>query len=177
MNIPALIGYRRRIPYPRTLAAIAAVWLIYLLLGYFLAPRLIARAIPDFAADRLQRKASVGSVLVNPLLFRVRIRDFALTESDGTPIVAFRRLLVDFELSSIVRWAWTFSSIRLDGLDLRADIRADGTLNLAALIASLSGGGEPGKGRPPRLLLQRVLLRAGSVSFTDRSSSAPASAT
>jgi Domain of Unknown Function (DUF748) len=178
MNIRALIGPRRRIPYPRTLAAIAAVWVLYLALGYFLAPRLIAQAITDFGTDQLQRKASVGDVRVNPFLFRVRVRDFALTEIDGAPIVGFKRLLVDFELSSIVRWAWTFSSIRLDGLDLRAEIRPDGTLNLAALAASRRGGEEEkSDGRPPRLLLQYASLRAGAVTFTDRTGSAPVSAT
>lgn len=179
MDIRAVLGRFRRVPFPRTLAALAAAWLVYLVVGYFFAPRWIAQAIPDFAAHQLQRKASVGSVRVNPLLFRVLVRDFALSESDGAPIVGFRRLLVDFELSSLLRWAWTFSSIRLDGLDLRVVVRPDGTLNLAALAGGLGGGNEREKadGRPPRLLLQHALLRGGAVTFSDRTVSAPASVT
>jgi uncharacterized protein involved in outer membrane biogenesis len=178
MDIRAISGRLRRIPYPRTLAALAAVWILYLLAGYFLAPRWIAQAIPRIAEEQLQRKASVGDVLVNPLLFRVRIRDFALSEPDGKPIVGFRRLMVDFELSSLLRWAWTFSSIRLDGLDLHAEVRPDGTFNLAALRAK-PGPGEAqakGDGKPPRLLLQHAALRGGRVTFTDRTISTPTSA-
>src|SRR5688572_20859153 len=126
MNIRALIG-RFRVPYPRTIAVVAAVWIVYLVLGHFLAPRWIAQAIPTFVEEQLQRKASVGAVRVNPLLFRVLVRDFALTERDGTTIVGFKRLMIDFELSSILRWAWTFSSIRLDGLELLVEVRPDGT--------------------------------------------------
>ena len=178
MAAGTLIAFFRRIPYPRTVAAAVALWFLYLVLGYFVAPRLIQRAIPDLVAEQLQRKASVGEVRVNPLLLRVRVRDFALAETDGTLIVGFRRLLVDFEVSSIVRWAWTFSSIQLDGLDLRVDIRPDGTLNLAAL-ASAAGDSESSSsdGAPPRLLLQHAVLRSGSITFTDRTGSSPASAT
>jgi uncharacterized protein DUF748 len=179
MDIRATIGRFRRVPYPRTLATAAVLWLVYLVVGYFLVPRWIAQAIPDIVSEQLQRKATVGSVRVNPLLFRVLVRDFALKEKDGSPIVAFRRLLVDFELSSIVRWAWTFSSIRLDGLDLRVEIRPDGTLNLAALKGDPgpAEGEAKGNGGLPRLLLQHASLRGGTVTFTDRTASTPTSAT
>jgi hypothetical protein len=179
MATGALIAALRRIPYPRTVATVLGVWFLYLALGLFLAPRLIERAIPEMAAEHLQRKASVGAVRVNPLLFRVLVRDLALAEQDGTLIVGFKRLLVDLELSSIVRWAWTFSSIRLDGLDLRVDIRPDGTLNLAALAAPAAGEKVESHGdkAPPRLLLQHALLRGGAITFTDRTGSAPASVT
>jgi uncharacterized protein involved in outer membrane biogenesis len=179
MDTRAFIGRFRRIPYPRTLAALAAAWFLYLLAGYFLAPRWIAQAIPQLAEEQLHRKASVGDVLVNPLLFRVRLRDFALAEPDGTLIVGFRRLMVDFELSSLLRWAWTFSSIRLDGLDLRAEVRPDGTFNLAALRpepGSDDDGQAKGDGKPPRLLLQHAALRGAKVTFTDRTISTPTSA-
>ncbi|MGH8641857.1 MAG: DUF748 domain-containing protein, partial [Burkholderiales bacterium] len=179
MDIHALIGRFRRIPYPRTLAAVAAVWIVYLVLGHFLAPRWIAQAIPAFVEEQLRRKASVGAVRVNPLLFRVLVRNFALTENDGTPIVGFKRLMVDFELSSLLRWAWTFSTIRLDGLDLRAEIRPDGTFNLAALRPKPDArdGQAKGDGKLPRLLLQHAALRGGAVTFTDRTGSTPTSAT
>src|SRR5262245_49506188 len=181
MDIRAFVGRLRlrRIPYPRTLAVLAVLWLVFLAVGHFLAPRWIAKAIPELVAEHLQRKATVGAVRVNPLTFRVRVRDFALTENDGATIVAFKRLLVDFELSSLLRWAWTFSAIRLDGLDVRAELRPDGTLNLAAL-GPQQPPAEPrpkSEGKLPRLLLQQATLRGGTFTFTDRTGSAPTSAT
>lgn len=171
-----MIGILKKIPYPRTLAAAAAVFVAYLLLGFLLAPYLIERAIPGYAADKLQRKASVGGVRVNPLLFKLEVRDFALAERDGAPIAAFRRLLVDFEASSLARRAWTFSEIALEGLDLRADVAPDGRFNLAALLDSFpKEERRPGE-KAPRLLLQRVALTAGTIAFSDRSGRTPASA-
>ena len=171
-----MIGYLRRIPYPRTLAAIAAGLLLYSALGFWVAPMIIERSIPRYVSDTLQRKASVGGVSVNPLLFKVEIRDFALAERDGAPIVGFKRLLVNFELSSLLRWAWTFSEIALDGLDLRVDIAPDGTLNLTALADSFPKSEAPPAEHPPRLLLQHVALNRGSITFTDHSIPEPATA-
>ena len=85
-------------------------------------PRYLERVIPEYFVTQLGRQATIGAVSVNPLLFKVQIADFALAEADGRPIVRFRRLLVDFELSSLPRWAWTFSTIALDGLEVLADI-------------------------------------------------------
>lgn len=170
----------RKVPYPRTLAVIAAVFALYLLFGFLAVPRLVERALHGYVAETLQRNASVGEVRFNPLLFKLEVRDFALAERDGAPIAGFERLIVDFELSSIARWAWTFSAITVDGLDLRADIGPDGRLNLAALAGSVPKDGAqdgPKDEAPPRFLLQYVELRGGVVTFSDRSGPTPASAT
>jgi uncharacterized protein involved in outer membrane biogenesis len=163
-----------RVPYPRALAAAAAVFVLYLLLGFLLAPRLIERSIPSFVADQLQRKATVGAVRVNPLLLSLEISDFALTERSGAPIAGFKRLLVDFQLSSLPRWAWTFSEVTLEGLDVKADIAPDGRFNLGALLEDLSKDSRS-DAKAPRVLLQRVVMRDGAIAVSDRSDPTPAS--
>jgi uncharacterized protein involved in outer membrane biogenesis len=170
---------RMVVAHARALIVAGAAFALYLLFGFLAAPALVERGIRDYVTETLKRKASIGEVRVNPLLLRLEIGDFALAEPDGAPIVAFKRLAVDFELSSLARWAWTFSEIGVDGLDLRADIRPDGSLNLAALAASLPkrDGAEPEAGGPPRLVLQHAALRDSSVTFSDRSGTTPASAT
>lgn len=171
-----MTGLLRKIPFPRFLVAAVAGFTLYLLLGFLLAPRLIEHYIPAFASESLQRKASVGAVRFNPLLFRLELGDFALAERDGAPIVGFRRLAIDFELSSLVHWAWTFSEISLEGMDIRADIAPGGRFNLAALLEDLPKQEPRADSKPPRLLLQRIVLRNGAVAFSDRSDSTPASA-
>src|ERR1700741_2006465 len=167
-------GLVRRIPRPKLLATLASLFAIYLLLGFLALPRYIKGAIPAQVAQLLKRKASVGEVRFNPLLFKLEIRDFALAETDGSALAGFRTLLVDFELSSLLRWAWTFSTIALDGFYLRADIAPDGRLNLAALADSLpKSEGAPAAAGPPRLVLQHVELSDGAITFSDRSGSRP----
>lgn len=157
----------------RSLVLALAVLATYALLGFYAAPPLIHRAITTFAAEQLERNATLGEVRFNPLLFTLELRDFALAERDGGRILGFRRLFVDFETSSLARWAWTFSDIVLEEPAVRAEIGPDGTLNLAALVDKLPKS-EPGA-KPPRLLLHRFAMSGGAFTFSDRSDPTPAS--
>ncbi|MGH8765501.1 MAG: DUF748 domain-containing protein [Burkholderiales bacterium] len=167
---------RRKIPYAKPIAIAAALLLIYVLFGFFAAPPILTRSALDDVDKTLQRKAKFGDVRVNPLLFTLEVRDFALTEKDGAPIAGFKRLFADFELSSILRAAWTFREISLEGLDLHADIAPDGRFNIAALLNSLPKTDKKPGDKLPRVLLHRLALVSGAFTFSDRAIAEPASA-
>ena len=166
----------KKIPYAKHLAFVLAAFIAYTLFGSFAMPPIIKQQIGKFAAETLQRKTSIGEVRVNPLLLSVEIKDFALTEHDGAPIVGFKRLFADFELSSLLRFAWTFRAIELEGLDLRGDIAPGGRFNLLELLYSLPKTESKPDAKLPRMLLRRVLLSSGAISFSDRSLAEPATA-
>ncbi len=160
------------------LAGVGAV-LLYALLGFLLAPRLCKRYVSKFAAEKLKRNASIVEVRVNPFLFTFDAQGFVLKEADDSPIMGFERMFVDFELSSLFRWAWTFADIRIEEPSLHVEIRQDGRLNLSALSDSLPKSKDsPGEdGRPPRLLVHHIELIDGSFTFSDRSDPTPATET
>lgn len=87
----------------------------YALFGFLLLPWLVQRYVPEYARDSLQRQASIGKVRVNPFLFTFEVNELRLAESDGTPVVGVRHLFVDFETISLLRWAWVFANIDIDG--------------------------------------------------------------
>ncbi|MGB2928720.1 MAG: DUF748 domain-containing protein [Desulfobacterales bacterium] len=160
------------------LAGVGAVSL-YALLGFLLAPWLFKRYVNNYAVEKLKRKASIVEVRVNPFLFTFDAQGFVLKEADDSPIIGFGRMFVDFELSSLFRWAWTFANIRIERPVLHVEIRHDGRLNLAALSDSLpkSEGSPTEVRRPPRLLVQHAELIDGSFTFSDRSDLTPATET
>ena len=161
-----------------TLAVLAVLFLVYTLAGFFLVPRLVATYVPRYVAEQLKRRAEIGDVRVNPLLFKFEIKQFRLKEADGRPLLGFDRLFIDFELmKSIFRAAWTFAEIRLEAPRVDAVIAADGRMNIAELLDALPKG-EPAKQptAPPRLLVQHVVVRDGIVSLTDLAGHAPQTA-
>src|SRR5687767_666521 len=161
-----------------TVAVLAVLFLVYTLTGFFLVPRLIATYVSRYAHDQLGRRAEIGEVRINPLLFKIDIRQFRLQEADGRPLLGFDRLFVDFELTSAFRAAWTFAEIRLDGPRVDAVIAPDGRVNIAELLEALpKGEPAPKPAAPRRVLLHHAVVRDGVVSFTDRSHRAPQSAT
>src|SRR4029450_908848 len=109
-------------------------------------------------------------VRVNPLLLKVDIKNFRLTEADGNPLLGFDRLFVDLKLAkSISRGGVTFAEIRLESPYVDAVMFPDGRMNIADLLDAFPKR-EPAKqpSAPPRLLVQHAVVRHGLVSLTDQ---------
>ena len=160
------------------LAGVAAV-VLYALLGFLLTPWIVTGYVSNYAVEKLKRKASIAEVHINPFLFTFEGKDFVLQEADDRPIISFGRLFVDFDLSSLFRWAWTFADIRIERPLLYIEIQHNGRLNFAELADSFpkSEGSPPTDRRPPRLLLQHAQVVDGSFTFSDRSHPTPAGET
>ena len=161
----------RQILLNRWLLAGVAVVVLYALLGFLLTPWIVTRYVSNYAEEKLKRNASIAEVRVNPFLFTFEAKDFALEEADNRPIIGFDRLFVDFQLSSLFRWAWTFADVRIERPSLYIEIQHNGRLNFADLADSLpkSEDPPPTDSRPPRLLVYHAEVIGGSFTFSDRS--------
>ena len=157
----------------RWLLMIASALAVYALVGFLLIPSLFKHYVPRIAAEQLKRQASVAEARFNPFLFTFEVKDFSFKEADGEPILSLQRLFVDFEPESLVRWAWTFADLRLEGPSLNLVIDQQGKLNLAKIADTLPKSDEPPpplfNEPPPRLLLEHMALVNGAVKFTDYS--------
>ncbi|HEY3064714.1 MAG TPA: DUF748 domain-containing protein [Methylomirabilota bacterium] len=156
-------------PFLLAVAGVVVLVVAYALVGFFLVPRLIRTHGPRFAEQQLQRRAEIGEVRWNPFLFKLEIKHFRLQERDGRPLLAFDRLFVDFEVTSLFRRAWTFAEIQLDAPRVDAVLGADGRLNVADLLESFPKRKGPPTSDPPRMLVQHTVVRDGIVTFTDHS--------
>ncbi len=155
---------------------------VYALGGFVVGPWWLKRELPQLLKTHLDATGSVGEITFNPFKLTVDVRDFALTESGGTqPAIAFDRLFVDFEATSLFKRAWTFAEISLERPRTNLEVDAKGALNLARLApkekAEASKKGSPAEKQAlPRLLLQKFALKQGLVTFTDKGVSQPATA-
>lgn len=172
---PALRRLSRRRAFRSTVAAL----LVYALVGFLLLPYLAEWYFPQYARERLQRQGEIADVRLNPFLFILEVDGFRLREADGQPLVAARHLAVDFELSSLLRWAWTFADLRADGLDLNLVTRADGRFNLGALADSFRSEVKTpsAENGAARMLLRHIAVTDGAVKYRDLALDANASTT
>jgi len=167
------------VPFLITAGVVVILAIAYTLAGFLLVPRLITTYVPRYVQEQLKRRAEIGEVRLNPLLFKLEIKRFSLQEADGRPLLGFDRLFVDFELSSLFRRAWTFAEIRLEAPRLDVVMTPDGRLNVADLLDAFprsEAAPAPAPTAPPRMLLQHALMSGGAVSFTDLSGRAPQTA-
>jgi hypothetical protein len=155
---------------------LAPLLAIYTLAGFFLAPYLISRYVPQYVSEQLHLQVRLDRVRINPLLFTCEVKGLSLRIDEEEPVFSIQRLFVDFELESLFRRAWTFGDLAIESPDLHLITGADSRLNLATLIDRLpqSETPEAEKKARPRLLFKHLALSGGTVQFDDRSKPRPA---
>jgi len=153
--------------------------LVYSLLGSLGLPYLIKHYVPQEVGKLIQRPMSLGKVTFNPFLFRLDVQDTVLTETDNQPIFTLKRLHVDFELiRTLINRAPTFAELRLEGPTVSLIQDQDGVLNMARVAASLPPKDSdkeptPQDAPPPSLIVQKIILAGGEVSFENQSQQPP----
>lgn len=154
----------------RWLIGAFAVLFLYTIAGFFLVPAIAKGQIVATLEATFQRPVTLAELRFNPFTLSADARDFSLTETDGAGLIAFDRLFINFQTSSLFRWAWTFREIRLEGPEIELVRDAGGAINLAAL--SSAGGDESGPAEqdssPPRLVIGSFTLANGVMNVTDR---------
>ena len=137
---------------------------LYFALGFYAAPGIVRSQAVDFVRDKYGRELSLGEIRINPLKLQAEIKDLSLPDTDGKPMLAFRRLFIDFELSSLWQRAFVFKDVQLDAPLARTVIRPDGSVNLADLALP----DEEDEDKPlPALWIQHFALGDGTVQFAD----------
>jgi len=156
-------------------------WILVLLLVYTIAGFLgLPWLLRTYAIETLKtdhdRELRIAEVRINPYALTLRIDGLELDDRDGEPMVRFDRLLVDFTLLSLYNRAWTFETVDLDGLAIRAERFDTGETRLERLAGEFA---RPAPGEPdeppteeaedglPRLVIQQLRLDDGRLRFVD----------
>ncbi|HET7204554.1 MAG TPA: DUF748 domain-containing protein [Steroidobacteraceae bacterium] len=135
---------------------------VYALLGFHAAPRLVRGQAIDFVRETYGRNLELGDIRIHPFKLQAEVHDLSLPDADGSPMLAFRRLFVDFEaVSSVWERAFVFREVTLDAPDARAILRKDGSLNLADLVPP--DDEEADEGPLPAVWIQSFALTGGTV--------------
>src|SRR5690348_735643 len=145
----------------------------YTVFGFWGVPRLVRSNLVGFASEQYGRTASVGDIRFNPFTLKLELQNFSLPDTDGGTLLAFKRLLMDFDVSSVWRVGASFAAVELDDPFARVMLRPDGSLNLADL-AKLAHPSPPSeRGEAPRVFIDRLSVSSGRIAFEDRARSTP----
>ena len=159
---------------------------LYAALGFWVAPRVVQDQTHAFFLEQIGRNVQIGEVKINPFALTLSVSQFDLPDADGSPLLRFEELFVDFELSSIYWQALTFAEIRIQKPLVHPKVRRDGTLNVVDLIprtdaAPPDGAQEAPMERPvdeeasvpPAILVHLLDVQEGRLAFSDFSHETP----
>ena len=86
----------------------------------------------------------------NPLVLSLTIRGLSLTEPDGQVFASWEELYVNFQLSSLFRFAWTFAEIGLKQPYGHVALFKDGRFNFANMFDDTApAAAQAGEARRP----------------------------
>lgn len=166
-----------RIPpqWRKRLLWVALGCVLYSLVGFLLVPAIIKWQLLKRLPDLTKRQASIAQVRFNPWALSLTIRGLTLREPDGRAFASWDELYVNFQLSSLFRWAWTFDTIRLTKPAGEVILFPDGHLNLANLFppATNPPPAEPASASVPHVLVFDLQITNGFFAFEDRTRRQP----
>ena len=154
---------------------VLVVVLLYTIAGFFLAPVLIEKEIVAFGEERMGIQARLERVRVNPYLLTVSLDGFSSSDPELGELLSFDRFLVDLQVSSLFRWAWTLRTVHFDNFQFRPKRLQDGQFSASILmerLANSSGETAPPPEAPPdsaptRLIIQNIEISSGRIDFSD----------
>ena len=155
-------------------AACVLLLIVYALVGFLWAPKLLRNALLGGIHDNLGLEARVGEIHINPFLLQLEVKDFALPDREGRPLLGFQRLFVDFETSSLWRRAYVFKDIDIAAPYANAYVAQNGALNVDALKLKPKPDAPPppppeAKGALPRIEIASFRLAKGAAGYEDHS--------
>ncbi len=156
--------------YKKPLVIAAAAIIIYALLGFFLAPWLINKTATDAVRDNLGVALKLQKVSVNPFVLSLQVDGLELDEPGGEAFLTVERIFINFQLSSLFRWAATFREFYIESPNIRLARDGDGEFNFDFLAQQSAEPAEtepaPESG-PPRLLIQDFAITDSVVDWKD----------
>ncbi|SDP11064.1 protein of unknown function [Paracidovorax cattleyae] len=139
-------------------------------LAWMAVPPLVRWGIQHWGSGFAGRDVTVGRVQFRPWTLELTVYDIALSGAvPGAPAQAdIRRLYIDMEMQSLVRWAPVLDALEIDAPRLRVVRGQDGRYDIDDLLQRGAARPGSGEGSGARFALYNLMLRDGVVEFTDR---------
>ena len=154
---------------------IIGLFILYMIAGFWVVPPLLKPRLEKELSSQIGRKVTIEKIKLNPLVLSATTTNLTVYEKDGEPFAGFKELLIDAELSSIVRWAITFEEIRVLSPFGVLKLLPDKTLNITDILTKFSQP-EPApeqQAELPRAILSNLQASAPWVAIISSTGSFP----
>ena len=144
--------------------------LFYGFVGFIVLPFILKPQVIKIVEQETNAKINIDNISFNPFIFKLQLSGVQLKSLDDKPLVAFKNLRLDVELYSLLYSAIHIKELILEEPKLAVVYNKDKTVNLLNILKEKSKTDEQTsdeKTEPPRIILDRVSLVDGFVSYED----------
>jgi len=159
----------------RIAAVLAGLYAFYALFAALIGPVLVRHELPEKMGTQLHRPVTLGKVRVNPFTVAVTIDSLRVADRDGSALLSWSELYINFDLSSLLRRELDFDEIRLVQPYAHFVMRRDGTMNISDIIDSMNAESarHPSTGPAPVFAVSGLHIENARVEVLDSQPAAP----
>ena len=158
--------------YRKALGYVASLVVVYALIGFFLAPWLLKKNAIESVRANLNAGLRIEKVAINPFVLSLRIDKLELDDPQDAPFARIGQVYLNFQLSSLFRWALTFDEFRLDSPELFIARDNTGAVNAAFLAPGsaddVTETADAGEASLIRLLIREFSINQSVVNWSDQ---------
>jgi uncharacterized protein involved in outer membrane biogenesis len=144
--------------------------LLYTIFGFLAAPLLAKMVLEKKLPPLLHRPVSIGKITLNPFSLRLAVENFHLGQKEGPgDLIAFDRLQVNLEATSLFRRALLIKAITLDGPRVEFSHLGEQTYSFSDLLEEKAEKTPepPEKSKPFQFAIRNIEVHNGRISFHD----------
>lgn len=147
---------------------LAAVFVVFGVLGFFAAPPLLKSILQKQLSAQLHREVSIENIDINPYGLSAKISGFSITAEGSKEVAGFDELFVNLSSASIFKLAAVVDEVRLQGLRVAVSRVAEGRYDISDLLDEwMKPKDEPESGTP-RFSVNNIQLINGKIVFDDQ---------
>ena len=159
-------------------ASLLAAVIVFAAVGFLAVPPLLKSQLQKYAHEELQRDLAIGEIKLNPFDLALEIKDLSLKDKDGSLLLGFKRLFVDYEIfPALFKRAFGFREISLTRPEVNLVIDKSGSANLARLAADATRNQPPEEkehnNELPRLIIGKLAIDDAGMELTDHRRTGP----
>ncbi|AYQ30113.1 MULTISPECIES: DUF748 domain-containing protein [unclassified Polaromonas] len=180
-SLPARGAAVARSPLWRRRAAWAVgILLLVWALAYAAVPSILKSQVEKIASEKLGRQVTVGEVDFKPWSLELTLRDLAIARASQassaqaspqkTPQLSIKRIYIDAELESLLRFAPVADAVQVDEPVVFLTHQGDGRYDIDDILERLKSPEDaPPAGDPPKFAVYNIVVSGGRMDFTDQS--------
>lgn len=168
----------RRYPKANRRIVIAGAFLLALWLAAWVLVPMAKGYVEQRATEALGRTVTIGAIEFKPWTLELTVRNIAVAGATGAntvegkpkpPLLTIRRVYVDAELQSLLRFAPVVDAIEVDQPHLQLTHLGDGHYDAEDVVQRLMAEPKSDSSTPPRLALYNLALQDGAIEIMDNS--------
>lgn len=145
-----------------------ALWLAFVLLGYFLVPPLAKSLLTEQLSQALGRDVSIQNITVHPWSLSARVDGLSVKDRAGIEQWGFGQLDVNFSVFSLAQLGLVVDELRLQAPHVSVTRLADGRYDISDLLDKWLSPDDKRPSTLPRFSLNNIQISDGRFELDDR---------